>query len=90
MNRNWNRESLINVNGFDIVKTAGKELDREVRIASSADTESGAAKALEFQPAAADERTSIAGGFGVEVPEDLKDEPVRETIVNPILASHVK
>ncbi|KAF2287799.1 hypothetical protein GH714_002765 [Hevea brasiliensis] len=41
---------FINVNGFNIVKAAGKELDREVRIAGGADAEGGAAETLEVQP----------------------------------------
>lgn len=53
------------MNGTDVAKAAGEEVDNEVRATGGADAESGAAEPLECEPPLADERAGVAAGLGV-------------------------
>jgi len=90
LNGKGNREPLVDVDVPDINEVAGKQLDLQVGVAGRADSDGVAAEALEVEPALADERACVAPRLGVEPPEDLEDQLVRQGGVDVIAASHLR
>lgn len=88
LNRERNVQALIHVNAADIEEPAGEELDEEVGTPGGADAERGAAQPLEREPPLADERAGVAARLGVEPAKDLDDQLLRQTRIDPIMASH--
>lgn len=76
------------MDGVDVDEAATYDSDEAFGGTGGADADGGAAKALEVEPALADEGASVAAGLGVEAPEYLHQELVGEPRVDPILASH--
>lgn len=85
-----NGKAFIDVNVLNVDEAASKQLDEEVGATGGADAESGAAEAVEREPALADEGAGVSPDHGVEVPEDLENHLVRQTRVDPIVPSHIK
>lgn len=88
LSRERNVEALVNVNVADVDEAAGEEVDVQVGAAGGADSEGGAAEPLEGEPALADEGARVVARLGVEQPpEDVDDQLVGDTRVDPIMAS---
>lgn len=76
------------MDGPDVDEAANDELDKVLGASGGTDAEGGAAHSLEAEPTLADEGAGVAARLGVEPPEDLHNQLVRETRVDPIVASH--
>lgn len=81
-------QALVNVDVADIGKAAREEVDEDVGAAGGADAEGGATEALEGEPPLADKRAGVEALLVAEPPQDLHDQLVGKTRVDPILAAH--
>lgn len=68
-----NGDALVDVNGGDIGEAGGDEVDEEVRWIGGADADEWSGETLKAAPASADEGAGVAGGFGLDMVEDLDD-----------------
>lgn len=83
-----NREPLVDVNAPDIGKAAREEPDKEVGSSGCADAEGSAAEPLEAEPPLADEGAGVAAGLGIQPPEDLDNQLIRQVRVDHVATSH--
>lgn len=72
----------------DVDEAASDELDEMLRASGGTDADGGATHSLEPEPTLADEGAGVAARLGVEPPEDLHNQLVRETRVDPIASPH--
>lgn len=68
-----NGDALVDVNGGDIGEAGGDEVDEEVRGIGGADADEWSGETLKAAPPSADEGAGVAGGFGLDMVEDLDD-----------------
>ena len=77
------------MDGLDVDEATSDAAEEVVGAAGGADVEGGAAEALEVEPPLANERAGVAARLRVvEPPENLDEELVGKTSVDPIMPSH--